>query len=137
MVRTPAGQVGRSVAVAVSRVSTCAFEHSVGQPEVAADASARWAKSAGGVPTVGDDELAAAPSLLVLQEPGKFCPTRVGDGAGEATVGEHATHVKVLDDELVVRLDQQRGNLMKEMPPYVRDACVVAPQFRYGLLVIL
>lgn len=129
---TPASQVGRGVAVAVSGVSAGAGEDAIGQLQVAPYCAALSTNPAGGVPPVSDDEFTAAPSLLVLKETAEFGPTRIGDSPSESVIGEHPVHEKILDDEPIVSLDQRNGYLVQEMPSNVCDVFVVAPQFGCG-----
>ncbi len=87
----------------------CAGEHPIGQGQVGATVSADRAELAGWVPTIGFDELAEAPRLLVLQQACEFRPAGIGDSSGQPMVGQHPGHVQVFDNETVVGLDQLVG----------------------------
>src|SRR5258707_1668040 len=67
-------------------------------------------------------------ACFVAQQSGELGPAGIGDGPGQATVGQHPGHVQVLDDEPAVGLDQRVGYLMQEMPPHICDMIVVTPQ---------
>jgi hypothetical protein len=126
----PAGEIHRGVAVAVHAMSAGAGEHAVSQGEVVADVAALAAELAGWIPAVGDDHLAIAPGLFVVQQPGVFCPPGIRDRPGEAMVGQHPRDVQIFDDEPVVGLDQRIGDLMQEMPPDAGDRPDPSPPHR-------
>jgi hypothetical protein len=98
----PAGQIHRSVAVAIHAVSAGAGEHAVSQREVGAVGAALAAPLAGWVPAVGDDHLAIAPGLFVVQHSGEFCPSRIRDRPSEAMVGQHPRHVQIFHEGFLI-----------------------------------
>jgi hypothetical protein len=63
-----------------------ALEHAVLERQVLAQGPARGAGLGGRVPAVREQDLPAAPGLLVRDLPGELTPRRIADGAGEFTV---------------------------------------------------
>jgi hypothetical protein len=64
---------------------------------------------------------------------GEFGPAGIGDGLGQAVVGQQPGDVQVLDDEPVVGLDQRARYLVQEMAADVGDVMVVTPQLGCGV----
>jgi hypothetical protein len=128
IVLTPAGQVRRGVAVAVSRVSAHTGEHPIGQCQVATDDPACRAEFARRVPAISYDEFSSAPGLLVAQQLRELDPARVRDRARQSPVAQHPGHIQVFDHEPVVGLDQLVRHLMQEMPTHVRNVVVMTSQ---------
>ena len=126
MLLAPAGDVHRGVAVPIGGIFAAAGEYPIGQPQTGVDGPALWAELAGGVPAVGDQDGAAAPSLFVAQQAGELGPAGIRDGAGQARVGQHPGHVQVLDDEPVVGPDQRARHLVQEMAAHIGDVTVMA-----------
>jgi hypothetical protein len=61
---------------------SAASEHALGQGQLGFHRAAARARSAGRIPAVGDDELAAVPYCLVAEHPPRLPEALVGDGAG-------------------------------------------------------
>ena len=85
------------------------------------------AKLARRIPTVGNVQLAMPPGLFVAQDSREFGPAGIGDGLGQAVVGQHPGHVQAFDDEPVVGLDQLVRHLVEEMAAHIGDVMVVTP----------
>jgi hypothetical protein len=52
-------------------------------------------------------------------------------------IGQHPSHVQVLDDEPVVILDQCIGGLMQEVAPGVGDVMVMSRQLGGGIAAVV
>ena len=74
--------------------------------------------------------------MFVAQLAGGLSPAGIGDGLGQAVVGQHPGDVQVLDHEPVVGLDQRARYLVQEMPAHVRDVMVVTPQLGCGVTAV-
>src|SRR5690348_2942316 len=68
----PASYIHCGIEVAISGMPTDAAENSVGKRQNTASGPAGRANPAGGIPAISNDDFAAAPSLLVLQQSGEF-----------------------------------------------------------------
>jgi hypothetical protein len=69
-----------------------------------------------------------APCLLVVQLAGELGPPCVRYRTGEPVVGQHPSHMQILDDEPVVGLDQRVRYLVCEMSARVGHVVVVTAE---------
>ena len=59
------------------------------------------------------------PLCLVLQHADKLPPCRITDGQGQPPVLEHSTDVQRLQGQIVVVLDQRRGDLVQQILSHI------------------
>ena len=52
---------------------------------------------------------------LIVQHPDERGPSRIGDRAGEAMVGQHPGNIEIFEHETVVGINHRVGSLMQEM----------------------
>ena len=74
--------------------------------------------------------------MFVAQLAGGLSPAGIGDGLGQAVVGQHPGDVQVLDHEPVVGLDQRARRLMQKMPTHIGDVVVMPCQFGCGVTAV-
>ncbi|GAA3123274.1 hypothetical protein GCM10010466_12740 [Planomonospora alba] len=86
-----------------------------------------------GVPAVDDDQAAAVPLALVLQQAAELTPPAIGDGAGQGPVADHPRDVEVFDRDHVVVADQPRAGLVREIGAGAADLRVGAGDLGLGL----
>lgn len=75
--------------------------------------------------------------LFVSKHPSGLRPAGIGDGPGEAAVGQHSLDVEVVDDEPVVGLDQLVGYLVQEMAAHIGDTVMMPTQPGSGICAVL